>query len=126
MSVLWSFSLFVQISLFEKHLPQFLGVSILDQPVVELNGLNKVLNGDSLVEPMEPFRIILCHKGRAEPENCQNIEQKAPALLPVYLLHKMLIVLRVRVGYQGARSNVALRKHLKLLSHFQSQAKDIT
>ena len=72
MSVLWSFSLFGQISLSIKHLPQFLCVSILDQPVVELNGLYEVLNGDSLVEPVEPFRIILCDKRRGEPGNGQD------------------------------------------------------
>ena len=34
------------------------------------------------------------------------------AVLPVDLVHKMLIVLRIRVGYEGARSNVAFWKHL--------------
>jgi len=66
--------------------------------VIELNGLYEVLNGDSLVEAVEPFRIILCDKRRGEP---------------VDLLHEMLIMLCVRVGYEGAGSNVAFRKHLK-------------
>ena len=60
-----------------EHLPlvyksescQYLGVSILDQSVVELNGLYKVFNGDSFVEPMEPFRITLCDKCRGKPGN---------------------------------------------------------
>ena len=41
-----------------------------------------------------------------------NIRRKVPALLPVDLVHKMLIVLRICVGYEGARSNVAFWKHL--------------
>ena len=81
--------------------------------MVELDGLYKVLNGDSLVEPMEPFCIILCDKRRCEPGNCQDIRRKALALLPVNLLHKMLIVLRVCVSYEGAGSNVAFWKHLR-------------
>jgi len=49
---------------------QFLGVGILDQPVVELDSLHKVLNRNSLVEPMEPFCIILGDKGRSEHGDC--------------------------------------------------------
>lgn len=48
-----------------------------------------------------------------------NFRGKVPALLPVYLLHKMLIVLRVCVGYEGARSNVAFRKHLSFCHIFK-------
>ena len=50
----------------------YLGVGIIDQPVVELNGLYEVLNGDSLVEAVEPFCIILCDKRRGEPGNGQD------------------------------------------------------
>ena len=50
---------------------QFLGIGILDQPMVELDSLHKVLNRNSLVEPMEPLCIILRDKGWSEPGDCQ-------------------------------------------------------
>ena len=91
---------------------QFLGVGILDQPVIELDGLHKVLNRNSLVKPMESLCIILGDKGWSEPGDCQCDRMNVSALLPVDLVDKMLIVLRIRVGYEGARSNVAFWKHL--------------
>ena len=85
--------------------------------MVELDSLHKVLNRNSLVEPMEPLCIILGDKGWSEPGDCQcnrrnNRRINVHAVLPVDLVHKMLIVLCIRVGYEGARSNVAFWKHL--------------
>ena len=59
----------------------YLGVGIIDQPVIELNGLYEVLNGDSLVEAVEPFRIILCDKRRGEPGNGQDQITKGSSFL---------------------------------------------
>ena len=55
---------------------QFLCVSIPHQPVVELNGLNEVFNGDPLIEPMKPFCVIFCDKGWSEPGRCQYHEEE--------------------------------------------------
>ena len=41
-----------------------------------------------------------------------NITEERFLALPVYLVHKMLIVFCIRVGNEGARSNVAFWEHL--------------
>ena len=45
-------------------------------------------------------------------EDVNIMKKNCQASLPVDLGHKMLIVLRIRVGYEGARSNMAFREHL--------------
>ena len=53
--------------------------------------------------------------------NLEMVKIRSPkvlAFLPVDLLHEMLIMLCVRVGYEGAGSNVAFRKHLNFCHMF--------
>ena len=44
-----------------------LGVRVPNQPVVELHRLDKVVHGDPLVEPVEPFGVALGDEGGGEP-----------------------------------------------------------
>ena len=64
------------------------------------------------LNPWNRFVSFFVIKAGVNLEDVNIMKKNCQASLPVDLGHKMLIVLRIRVGYEGARSNMAFREHL--------------